>query len=127
MFQHTIYISLRRRADFQRVHTQGKRKGDALLQVRVISSPLWAPRTAPIRLGILISKKFGSAVARNRFKRLVRAAVRTLAPHLKAGWDILILPREAKDVKMPTVATSLHQLLGALGVLQEAESVIGDQ
>ncbi len=34
-----VYTPLRRRADFTRVHTQGRRKGDALLQVRACRRP----------------------------------------------------------------------------------------
>jgi ribonuclease P protein component len=69
-------------------------------------------------LGIIVSKKYGSAVARNRFKRLVRAALRTLAPELTPGWDVLVLPREAKGVTMPDVLASFRQLLDKLGLLK---------
>lgn len=110
------YTSLRRRAEFSRVHRQGRRKGDALLQVRVLPYPAVGAEPRPVRLGIIVSKKFGSAVARNRFKRLVRAALRTLAPELCRGWDVLVLPREAQGVGMQDVLASLRQLLGALGL-----------
>jgi ribonuclease P protein component len=69
-------------------------------------------------LGIIVSKKFGGAVARNRFKRIVRAALRALSPEMSAGWDLLVLPREAHSATMPEVLASFRQLLGALGLLQ---------
>lgn len=111
------YTSLRRRADFSRVHRQGRRKGDALLQVRVLPHPSEISGQCPIRLGMIVSKKYGSAVARNRFKRLVRAAMRELAPELTAGWDVLVLPRESHTVTMWEVLASFRVLFGALGLI----------
>ncbi len=107
------------------MHRQGRRKGDALLQVRVLPHPSEPSGQCPIRLGMIVSKKYGSAVARNRFKRLVRAALRVLAPELTPGWDVLVLPREAHEVSMWEVLASFRQLLGALGLLQTPESSIG--
>lgn len=118
-----IYTSLRRRADFQRVHAQGRRSGDALLQVRVLPRPPSTITTAPLRLGIVVSKKFGGAVERNRFKRVVRAAIRALASELIPDWDVLVLPREgAHGAQMPAVRASLQRLLSGLGVLRTAPS-----
>ncbi len=111
-----IYAPLRKRADFRRVHQQGRRKSDGLLQVRVAAQPPDTTAGGLIRLGILVTKKYGSAVERNRFKRLVRAAIRALGPDLTPGWDILVLPREARQARMADVEASLRALLGMLGV-----------
>lgn len=119
MRKRACYSSLRRRADFSRVHARGKRRGDALLQVRVQPCPTSVSITGKIRLGIIVSKKYGAAVARNRFKRLVRAAIMECAPSFSHGWDILILPRQAQGVKMQEVRNSLYNLLDELGVLQK--------
>jgi ribonuclease P protein component len=113
-----IYAPLRRRADFSRVHQQGRRKSDAVLQVRLAPRPADVPSDARIRLGILVTKKYGSAVERNRFKRLVRAAIRALGPDLTSGWDLLVLPRAAHDATMPVVLASLRSLLGMLGAVR---------
>lgn len=119
MRKRTCYSSLRRRADFSRVHARGKRRGDALLQVRVQPCPATVSITGKIRLGIIVSKKYGAAVARNRFKRLVRVAIMECAPEISPGWDILILPRQAQGVKMQEVRNSLYNLLHELGLLQQ--------
>jgi ribonuclease P protein component len=113
-----VYSSLRRRADFTRVHEAGRRRGDALLQVRVVRRPANVPLLpCPIRLGIQVSKRHGGAVARNRFKRIVRAAVCALATELADGWDVLVLPRAVHDAKMADVRESLRALLRGVGVI----------
>lgn len=118
---HTVYAPLRRRSDFQRLHARGQRKGDALLQIRVLPTPPQAPRTAPIRLGILVSKKYGSAVERNRFRRIVRAALREIADDLQPGWDILVLPRAAHEAKMQDIRDAFRRLLREVGIMRRVE------
>ncbi|MHB0936146.1 MAG: ribonuclease P protein component [Armatimonadota bacterium] len=117
----TVYTPLRRRSDFQRLHARGQRKGDTLLQVRVLPTPPQVPRTAPIRLGILVSKKYGSAVERNRFKRIVRAALQEIVDELQPGWDILVLPRATHESKMQEIRDSFRRLLGELGIVRSVE------
>ncbi|HEY3416654.1 MAG TPA: ribonuclease P protein component [Armatimonadota bacterium] len=121
MRQRDLFSSLRRRADFSRVHARGRRKGDGLLQVRVLLRlPARAPLVqTPLRVGILVGKKYGSAVERNRFKRLVRAALRDLGTTFTPNWDILILPRQAHEASMQDVRNSLRHLLGDLDVLKD--------
>ncbi len=47
------------------------------------------------RLGITVSKRFGKAVKRNRFKRIVREAFRLTRHYLRPGLDINVKPRSA--------------------------------
>jgi len=119
MRAHAIYTSLRRRSEFTPVHQQGRRKGDAYLQVRVLPHSIAPYVPSLVRLGIIVSKKFGSAVARNRFKRVIRAAIRALGPLLRPGWDILVLPRAAQTLTSREAEHSLQALLCALGVLSD--------
>mgnify|MGYP001203921513 CR=1 FL=1 len=49
-----IYAPLRKRADFRRVHQQGRRKSDGLLQVRVAAQPPGIAAGGLIRLGIFL-------------------------------------------------------------------------
>ncbi len=115
-----LFTSLRKRADFSRVHTQGRRKGDGVLQVRALARGGDNSATT-LRLGMVVSKRFGNAVARNRFKRLIRAALREVAPQCAPGWDILVLPRAATGIKVGQVLASLRRILADIGVLQQVQ------
>lgn len=53
-------------------------------------------RDAPIRVGFTASRRVGGAVARNRAKRRLRAAVARVMPgHAKAGQDYVVIARAA--------------------------------
>ena len=61
------------------------------------------------RIGITASKKIGGAVARNRAKRVIRAAYDTERDGLKTGFLIVISAREAiNDAKSTDVARELE-------------------
>lgn len=49
----------------------------------------------PPRYGLVVGRKWGDAVARNRVRRLLREAFRTCRASLPAGHDYLLLPRSA--------------------------------
>lgn len=50
-------------------------------------------RSSTPKLGITVSKKFGKAHDRNRFKRVVREAFRELMPSLPLDLEINVSPR----------------------------------
>ena len=49
-------------------------------------------RTFP-RIGLIVSRRYGCAVRRNRFKRLVREAFRLNRGRFPAGFDFVVQPR----------------------------------
>ena len=61
---------------FRRVNKHGKTVAGKFLTIQVCVS-----RNSCLKLGLTVSRKFGDAVRRNRFKRLVREAFR-LTQHL---------------------------------------------
>lgn len=95
-------------ADFDRVMREGRRIRDGLLTFRVVRNGL-----AETRLGLVVGKRVGGAVARNRAKRVLREAFRLLRPQLPAGWDLAIQPHSA-DIRLPTVVESLLRVAAKL-------------
>ena len=88
---------LRKDRDFQPVRTRGRRFVGAQVMVRSFGNA-----AGRARLGVSSPKKYGNAVRRNRFRRLVRAAFRAVAGRLPAR-DLLVEPR--RDLVEPDLAT----------------------
>jgi ribonuclease P protein component len=49
------------------------------------------------RSAILIGKKYGKAVERNRMKRRLREILRSIVPRLLVDLDLLIIPRKTRE------------------------------
>ena len=64
------------------------------------------------RLGMVVSRRFGKAVARNRFKRLIREVFRTSDPQLLSHLQIIIKPRRyALSATKDDIAKDFYDLL----------------
>lgn len=96
---------IRRRADFQRVFARRRRVSDGSLLVYGCENGLTHPR-----LGLSVSRKVGNAVARNRWKRLIREAFRLSRPTLPTGTDLVVVVRGATAPTLAGVTQSLTQL-----------------
>lgn len=80
------------------------------------------------RLGLSVSKKIGGAVARNRAKRILRAAYDSLRPSLKTGSLIVISARGAINGKKSTdVERELTVAFERLGLLQRDDDRFGNR
>ncbi len=74
------------------------------------------------RLGLSVSKKLGTAVARNRAKRIIRAGYDTVKDELRTGFLIVISARTAIGGKSSTeVAKELRRSFSELGMLSFEE------
>jgi len=111
-------LRLRKRAEIRRVFAEGRRTADARLT-------LWglpagnepgggvlpdARRGGEARIGVAASKAHGTAVRRNRAKRLCREAARLLRAELPGGWDFILIPRAGADLTLAALQDSLRRL-----------------
>jgi ribonuclease P protein component len=77
-------------AEFREVRTRGRRLSDALFSLSVLANHETHPR-----LGLAIATRtFGSAVARNRIKRITRESFR-LNQHTLPAVDVTVSARDA--------------------------------
>ncbi len=72
----------------------------------------------PLRLGVSVGKRFGPAVARNRFKRRIREIVRRRLNILAPGWDVVVSARSgAKTASFSELESAVEGTLGRAGIL----------
>lgn len=81
---------LRKRAEFTRVQSGGRRVSGRFVTLLILANDCTAPR-----LGLIASRKLGPAVARNRAKRRLRDLFRRHRGALGDGaaLDIVAIPR----------------------------------
>jgi ribonuclease P protein component len=96
---------IRVRKDFQHIYDTGRRLPGRLMILFVRQNGTTAPR-----LGIAATRKIGSAVIRNRAKRLARELFRHHKP--PGGLDIVVIPRrEMVDASYVTLEAEFSALL----------------
>ena len=81
---------LTRSEDFKRVRRDGKSYAHPLVVLIVQNND--QPR---VRVGVAAGKSVGTAVTRNRAKRLLREAMRSLIPTIASGTDLILIARPA--------------------------------
>ncbi len=108
------FVSLNLNKDFLRLYHRGRSCAKPALVVYAMKN-----RTGLCRAGITTSKKIGHAVARNRARRVIRAALQnTLRAHDLAGWDLVFVARtKTTRVKEQTVRAAMEDALRSLEVI----------
>ena len=81
---------IRKRADFLRVQSEGQRASTPHFTLLVALGP----DSGASRLGIVVTKKIGNAVARNRVKRVCRECFRLWPDFVPGGIDLVVIARE---------------------------------
>lgn len=99
---------LRDNEDFQKAFEKGKSVANRQYVIYMLPND----DQDGLRVGLSVSKKIGKAVVRNRVKRLIREAIRSLLPEIQWKGDLIIIARkplaelEYKDV----LSTLVHCL-----------------
>lgn len=99
---------LRRPHQFQRVRREGRTLTHHLLLLNFAAN-----RCKHTRCGFVVGKRIGKSVQRNRAKRRVREAVRSVFEHIRPGMDLVFVVRtvEVNDVPFTTLQGAVEQLL----------------
>ena len=81
-------VFLRSTRDIQTVKCHGRRLSTNLFNLLACTMG-----DTPTRVGIIVGKRFGNAVRRNRAKRVFRDLARQLHPDMVAGRGVLVFPK----------------------------------
>ncbi|MBR4762158.1 MAG: ribonuclease P protein component [Clostridia bacterium] len=106
---------LKQNWEFHRLYTKGK----------CIAAPAFIlyfgkGKKGRVRLGITAGKKLGTAVMRNRAKRIITAAFDAVQPRIKPGFDFVIVARgKTLAFKSFQVADMLYRLLCENGLTEQ--------
>ena len=106
---------LTRKTDFERLFASGKPLGHELCTIRAVPNELdvW-------RVGIVCGKQVGGAVVRNRARRRLREAVRSLSSSLPGGWDILLV------IRLPGASATVAEFVYALDDLLRRRNIVAE-
>lgn len=106
-------LFLRRSPDIERVKKAGRRFQTPLFNM--VSFASGSPQT---RIGIVVSKRLGGAVTRNRAKRIFRELARQVRQQLVEGQDLLVFPRrESLLARSPVLRDAWKSALRHEGLL----------
>lgn len=111
---------LTRSEDFKRVRRSGKSYAHPLVVLIVQShdqrsNPVGQPR---LKIGVAAGRTVGTAVYRNRAKRLLREAMRALIPDIASGFDLILIARPG------LISATLEETRRALLILLQRADIL---
>jgi ribonuclease P protein component len=114
---------LRRRSEYLRVAAGGRKwaaKGLILQAREVEASAQHIDKAADLWVGITVSRKVGNAVKRNRARRRLREAARSVLPQVaRTGHDYVIIGRsETVTRPYPALQADLEAAIRRLGLVR---------
>ena len=98
------YLRLKKQADFQRLFQKGKRAFSPSMTV-VYS------KADKMTMGISVGKRHGKSVVRNRIKRLLREAFRSVQKNMKGTYHIVLIPKVAEEYSFKTFERHLQCMI----------------
>ena len=109
-------MRLRTRSDFQRSRKDGKSFPGRYLVLSILP----VPEAQPFRFGIILTKKVGNAVVRNRVRRRIRSLLSQTGTRILPGHQLVIIARyTAPSADFDELKKDWLKLLRRGGVLQK--------
>ena len=100
-------LSITRNSLFRHLYSKGKTA--ASFDIIMYTLP---NKSGGNRLGVTVSTKIGKAVIRNRIRRRIKEAYRTLENYIPSGVNMVVVARSAaKDRTMPQLRETMIKLL----------------
>jgi ribonuclease P protein component len=96
--------SLKKSNDFSKVYKKGKFNASKFIVLYCLKNGL-----DENRLGIVITKKIGKSVKRNRIRRIIKENYRLLENEVKIGYDLVFVSR--KNQNIPDYKTIKKEIL----------------
>lgn len=103
-------VRLLKPAEFDRVFKRRCSFGDGLIVIYALLRESSEDDSERPRLGLVVSRKCGNAVVRNRWKRGLREAFRLAQHDLPRHLDLVVLPRRGAKPDVARLQGSLSKL-----------------
>ena len=113
---------IRRQADFSRVYRDGVSAADSVLVVIACRNGLQYSR-----LGVVVSRRVGNAVVRNRWKRRMREVFRRHRDQIPTGWDLVVRPRRGAVLSTTAIQGSLPSLAARVSRKHQKRTAGGER
>ena len=98
-------VRLRKKAEFDRVFT-----GGVWARNQIVRIAGYRNQDHVTRLGLVVSRRVGNAIARNRWKRLIREAFRLAFSELPNNLDLLVIPIQSNPPPLEAIRRALVRL-----------------
>lgn len=108
-------VTLKQNTEFHRAYGRGKSKASPAIVTYAVKG-----KGSGCRIGVTTSKKLGSAVERNRCRRIIKAAFSSISDKCSGNWDIVFVARHrTKSLKSGDIAPIMLSQLTELGVIRK--------
>ena len=108
-------VTIKENRAFRRIYSRGKSAVTPFLVVYCRPN-----RLDHNRLGVTVSTKLGCAVVRNRARRRLREVYRLSLPHLKPGYDVVLVGRSrALDLPFSRLLETFQKSCKKLSIWEE--------